>query len=148
MNYRPEDKWTPEQDKTARDMADDGFSAAQIADAVGRTRNAVLGYAKRRGIKVGRRSDDAPEEPASRATLAPFVAKPLPAPLPAPVAVPVPATAVPFYEATGCRWVFGRADFNALTCNAPRLPSLSWCAEHAARVYTAEGRARMAGRAI
>ena len=53
----------------------------------------------------------------------------------------MPATAVPFYEVTGCRWVFGRADFNAMTCNAPRVAGLSWCAEHAARVYTAAGRA-------
>ena len=59
MNYRPEDKWTPEQDKTARDMADDGFSPAQIGAAIGRTRNAVLGYGKRRGISMAPRSTKA-----------------------------------------------------------------------------------------
>ncbi len=143
MNYRPEDKWTPEQDKTARDMADDGFSPAQIGAAIGRTRNAVLGYGKRHGISMAPRSTKAADvdEPALRL-------RERPAPFSFEPSTAVPATAVPFYQVTGCRWVFGRADFDALTCNAPRVAGLSWCAEHAARVYTAAGRARMAGRAI
>ena len=74
------------------------------------------------------------EEPALRLRErpAPFSFEPSPA---------VPASAVPFYEVTVCRWVFGRAVFNALFPATRRaIAGLSWCAETPRRASTLYGR--------
>lgn len=44
--------WTPEQQEQLLTMAAQGFSASEIGDAVGRSRNAVLGRCFREGISL------------------------------------------------------------------------------------------------
>jgi hypothetical protein len=46
-----------------------------------------------------------------------------------------PPTAVPFRQATGCRYIHGTAGLDAPTCNAKRVPGTAWCPDHLARVY-------------
>lgn len=55
VSYRPQfhsrqAKWTPEQVETLRDMWLDEKSAGQIAKAIGRSRNSVLGKVNRLGL--------------------------------------------------------------------------------------------------
>jgi hypothetical protein len=46
------EKWTEQQGKIARRMAEEGNTAAEIGAVVKKTRNAVLGYLNRNGIRL------------------------------------------------------------------------------------------------
>ena len=45
--------WTPEDDATLTRLAGEGLTSAKIAEALGRTRNSVIGRAVRKGVKIG-----------------------------------------------------------------------------------------------
>ena len=51
MDYR-EMKWTEAQGKIAKRLCAEGKTAAEIGAEVGKTRNAVIGYLNRNGIKM------------------------------------------------------------------------------------------------
>ena len=51
MDYR-EMKWTETQGKIAKRLCAEGKTAAEIGAEVGKTRNAVIGYLNRNGIKM------------------------------------------------------------------------------------------------
>jgi hypothetical protein len=52
MDYR-EMKWTEQQGKIAKQLCAEGKTATQIAAVVKKTRNAVIGYLHRNGIRMG-----------------------------------------------------------------------------------------------
>jgi len=56
--------WTPEEQATLARMASEGARAAEIAEALGYTRNAVLGRAHRTGVRLTYRVPPAKEKPA------------------------------------------------------------------------------------
>lgn len=49
MNVTPANEWSWPEAKQARRLWKDGVSARRIGQIVGRTRNAVIGYANRAG---------------------------------------------------------------------------------------------------
>lgn len=50
---KPINHWTPDDDATLARLAGEGLTSAKIAEALGRTRNSVIGRAVRKGVKIG-----------------------------------------------------------------------------------------------
>ena len=59
MDYR-EMKWTEQQGKIAKQLCREGKTAAEIGVVVKKTRNAVIGYLNRNGIKMSEVRDVVP----------------------------------------------------------------------------------------
>jgi hypothetical protein len=143
--------WSDADLNTLRRMAASGALAQEIANAVGKTRNAVIGQARRRGVTLrnlpgwenGRVAP--PPKPyvrKSRSGKERKPSKPRPPkiqsePPPEPVWEPRPG-AVTIFEATPgqCRWIDGPVNHRYTEfCGARVLFGTSWCAEHASRVF-------------
>lgn len=61
MDYR-EMKWTEQQGKIAKQLCREGKTAAEIGIEVGKTRNAVIGYLNRNGIRMSEAKDIVPKK--------------------------------------------------------------------------------------
>lgn len=124
------DPWPPEAIEAMRHMADERLSATQAAKKLGKSRNAVLGMAQRRGIKFH----------ATRWTgVDPYLGPPRPPPKPRPKPLPKPVIPSEAPESRGlgmldlgpmnCRWPFGDRDYTF--CGAAIKEHSPYCEHHA-----------------
>lgn len=106
-----------------------GWSMADIADELGTTKNAVIGFFARR-----RRREERAEDAAAAAELAAIEAGLAAAP---PGELLGLAERLPPAPAEGgCRWVYGDPGERGWRwCNAPRLARSAYCAGHRAVCY-------------
>ena len=118
--------WKPIDLDTLRRMADEGANAREIAKAIGKSRNAVIGQARRKGILLlGAEYPKRAEKPQIK--LKPQIK---------------PVAMVLLLDATNnqCRWIDGIADgSNTEVCGCQVILGTSWCAEHRKRAYTRGG---------
>lgn len=127
-------EWTVEEDATAKKMAEEGYSAAIIAQRIGRSRSAVLGRLHRRGISKPR-----PKKDEQRRRFSPVRPKKFKKNTPPPRKTTTPAlgyTTLTQLEPHHCRWPFGdpkNADFHF--CGRARAPGKPYCYGHCAEAY-------------
>ena len=127
--------WTEEQDILLRKMWAKGAHTGEIATALGRGRNAIIGRAHRINLPK--------HESTSRRELMNTPRKPKlayikPPTYPASIPVILPSSGVPFMEIKSeqCRAVIGRDDdgFKLVRfCGHPVKEGTSWCLGHAAK---------------
>lgn len=140
--------WTDEELARLRqlwDQSDPRLSAAQIGVALGKTKNSVVGMARRQGLDARIspiKRPDRPDGARPRARISKHGAKTLP-----PVAVDVPAAAppappAPRAPAKPCRFLLKTARETGnwpLYCDQPVRPAAEgggpYCREHAALCY-------------
>jgi hypothetical protein len=131
----PNQRWTDDQENVARQMAAEGKTPVEIGKALGKSRAAVIGFAYRQKIRVSTIAEhEAAEEVITEA------ASPAPPEeqLPPPEEPPQEPQGIPFHLLpwNGCRWIFGnRVGHDVLACGQKRVAGLSWCEEHARRVF-------------
>jgi hypothetical protein len=142
-------RWTEQQGKIAKRMCAEGFSASQIAAEVKKTRNAVIGYLHRNGIRMNQLSGkfSAPKPKAKpvrverkggvihrkvekkdkKPPILKFDA----------VGTKDGVMGIPFLKAkpNQCRYII--EDRPAIICGEPtKSVSCSWCEDHYAVVFT------------
>ena len=159
MGDTTQNRWTADEDEKLRlAVRRPGVTAAQIANEIGRSRNAVIGRALRLGLRLpgavgpmGTLRVTRPKPPKPRLAGKPvdghLVAK-LP-PYREPEEPPPRATARPgasnFRE---CQWYFGDPKAGDMSkCCQPTAGASSFCEEHHARVYVPAQPIRMKRRA-
>lgn len=154
-------EWSEKEIAQLRALAAEGHTSSQIAKALGRTRNSVIGKCRRNSIQLkgpvpfafrdlGTPAERKPPqiEPAKpKRQKAPQRRRAVlldPIQTTAAVLPPLQALAgVPFFDLppNGCRfglWGNDRPDFrDKRFCGAPKLPGRPWCQDHALRVYAA-----------
>lgn len=131
--------WTQEMDETLRTMAAEGKTSTWIGAAVGRSRNSVIGRAKRIGVNLLFRS------PRGTGVVSPIVRIKVPAAKkrmapPQPAAPVVPdeeRVGIPLVElmSYSCRWPVHRDGEEARFCGAHAYSDFPYCLEHARRAY-------------
>lgn len=127
-------KWSEEHDKYMKALFDKGHTAAHVAQALGCSRNAVIGRCLRAGIKLkgGARKSKAFKEAVMAAVAEAYepAATPLP---PQPSGVPL-SKGIPLLELTSrtCRWAFGDKDF---TFCGHEITHGQFCTHHARLAY-------------
>ena len=144
-------EWNDEQVGLLKDLWNDGFSARQIGARVGKTKNAVIGKARREGLQPKR-----PAYPRGAAERKPRVRKiklkPAKVLVIEPVAEPPVEGGVPIWDLKDhhCRSIVGHgADGLARYCGAGTVvrvrtqrdgrvthETASWCAAHAAIYFS------------
>lgn len=127
--------WSDGDQATLRRMAGQGFSAAEIARTLGKTRNAVAGRAHRTGVRLegGRASSDC-RLPGKGKPVARPAARAAKRAVPAPVA-PEPLNLLLEEMAAGqCRFAVNR-DPPYRFCGHQTLPGAAWCGFHQRLVY-------------
>ena len=127
--YIPPSPWTPELDAELRRLWAEGHSGTAIGDAIGMTKNAVIGRAhrlkcERRPSPIGRTRATPPPPPPK------IKAQPKPRP---PLPVTEPDRLPP--SDTSCRYIRNKDTRNPDYCPEPRLPEKAWCEFHFGRVY-------------
>ena len=157
--------WTDEQEDELRKLAAEGFSAREISRklSVPRSRNAILGRARRMGVKIGmtmtelaalareaREGIVKPREPIrpgpvteAEAQLflgsaAPAAPAPIPTSGPGRPPIPPKPDGRSVYELTMscCRWIDGEvSDPRPFKCTGVVEPGTSWCPAHHKRAY-------------
>lgn len=150
--------WTAETISTMLQMAQEGHSCSQIAIAVRRTRNAVIGKLHRMGIHkaypqhVAKRVHTKKVTPSlprvapleARSPL-PLIRKAKPAVTPKPVEPGFGRFELVSLNAGQCRFAVSSHRHEHLFCGAPVIGNTSWCEEHARRVYQPLTRAKGVG---
>lgn len=145
-------QWSGDEIAEMRRLAADGLSAGQLAEALGRTRNAVIGKCDREGITLHLKRWRRPNAPApakpprerrvnivrppaapAKPVRVPAVATPVAIAAGAPQAdAPPPGVALLDAGSFQCRWIIGEvfgADTRVCGCPVWRESS-SWCATH------------------
>jgi len=134
--------WTIDKINLLMALAKEGFTAAQIAERVHRTRNAVLGKVHRLGCKLLDLNGDkrtASTYPYKRRPPTPrvrAVKKAMPAPPIAPALVEStqPCTLMDL-QPDSCKWPIN--DGNPfLFCGAPRIDGHPYCDHHVRKAYS------------
>lgn len=143
-------------EETVRRMAAEGHSASTIAKAAGKTRNAIIGYCHRRGIKLApsRAPRPRPTEPRAKAerktppvagrirdlqALARGEVKLKDASADPSWPQPLDGIGIPFIESrpSHCRRpTWGAAERTGNICGQPAAPGSSYCAGCRARLTT------------
>ena len=145
--------WKPIDLDTLRGMADEGANAREIAKAIGRSRNAVIGQARRKGIMLlGAEYHKRAEKPQIKlkpqikpVAMVKFVASSVnigPVTDDRPLYELQSNERVLLLDATDnqCRWIDGIVDgSNTKVCGCQVIIGTSWCAEHRKRAYTRGG---------
>jgi GcrA cell cycle regulator len=139
--------WNSELDSQARSMWDDGLSASQIGNAIGRSTNSVISRAHRcnwgsRRVAVPRRPKCAIPKPspepkkAKTTNHSPVRLGPKPLPVVPPPPPNFDSTKVEFVEATRrqCKFIFGDCS-PWFACGAAVVPSLPYCEYHCRMCY-------------
>jgi hypothetical protein len=136
-----------DDDATLRRMADEGFTASQIAAAVGRSRSAVCGRAHRLKIQLGLSNAGArhgdrpakvtkpkrPAPPSRRHASTPQPVPIVPARAPALVAGPVDLERL---APRACRYIAGDPRLGgAMFCGALQAPGSAYCPPHRRLCY-------------
>jgi len=157
--------WTPEQEEELRFLAESGLSAREISRklSVPRSRNAILGRARRMGIKVGLTMEEmaalarearetgkprvailpgpvteAEAQLFSVTTIAPVAPAPSPPLKPGRPPIPLKPVGRSVYELTHscCRWIDGQpSDPQPYKCDGVAEVGSSWCPKHFKRAY-------------
>lgn len=147
MNAK-EMRWTEQQGKIAKELCKQGKTAAEIAAVVKKTRNAVIGYLNRNGVRM----NDAVEKP-SRPTIQPrpkverqagvihrklqkIDRKPPIIPVEPPPIKMGDKVGIPFLKSkpNQCRYLIQTSP--AYICGEPtKSVSCSWCEEHYVIVF-------------
>ena len=122
--------WNADALATLKDMLAAGRSSREIAQALGVTRNAVIGKSRRIGLNWAARKGKPPKPPLRR----PRKRKPLP--FMARRIKPKPTGPVHFrdLEAHHCRWIPGEPS-SQLYCGAERVQGSSYCGTHTRAAY-------------
>lgn len=116
--------WTPEEDLRLRALAAEKRSYGEVAQMMGKTKNAVVGRAHR--LKLSKRPTPIVRRVVDKAK------GPKPIVRQARVRVEAPVSRLP--SEMGCRWIEGEPRGAAtLFCDAPRRAGASWCEAHHAR---------------
>lgn len=131
--------WTPERIAELARLLDEKLTASEAAKALGVTRNAVIGKAKRLGLRLqsGQTHQRTPKSnyrpgafKAPRATLRPPRPEPKPtSPPPVDVSHAKPWTERVFGE---CNWPVSGEGADTFYCCAPVKGERTWCAAHCA----------------
>ena len=148
MGGKSELRWTEQQGKIAKDLCAKGKTAAEIGVVVKKTRNAVIGYLNRNGIRMsdvtGKFAPPVPRKPPVRVErkagvihnkLKPIVKKP-PILKFDPVRTKDGIMGIPFLKSgpNQCRYIIEERP--AIICGEPtKSMSCSWCEEHYNVVY-------------
>ncbi len=125
MNYQPgaiepapkrcRNEWSHEMDATLTVLAGEGLSGGAIACALGMTRNAIIGRARRMGITLHGR----PAVGGWKTRPRPLPSAPRPKPAPKAVAPVAPVSVAPEpllkplweLEPTDCKWPYGEENY-------------------------------------
>jgi GcrA cell cycle regulator len=121
-------KWSDDRIEALKGLVDQGFTARQIGDDLGVSRNAVIGKVRRSGFSFFNKQGQVKEKPRGRTrryqTAAP------PSRPPGLTALPAESVASPvtFTDLTEvhCRWPVN----HMLYCGADRLAGSPYCARH------------------
>jgi GcrA cell cycle regulator len=129
--------WTEDRIEQVKTMWGDGFSASQIARALGGvSRNAVIGIIHRRGLSSGRAQRTTSNKQAF-AVQKRFIAPVEEAPsLPVTAPDPVPGITIENVTHKQCRWPYGdpaKPDFHL--CGHPTITLSPYCAHHARKAF-------------
>lgn len=143
---RSRDFWTPEKINKLREMRDAGHSAVIIGEALGVSRNAVLGKVFRLGLPrmkdAGAAGDRKPRAKPLRKPVArvkpvarpPVAYKPLRQPVEPPALVSLNIGILDLGPGM-CRWIEGSHEHPAIYCGAGCDEGQSFCPGHRALVY-------------
>jgi hypothetical protein len=135
-----ESPWTDDRLTIVRRMAAGGYSALQIGDELGFTRNAIIGLCRRRGIELKQSNRTRPRRPGR-----PQMRAPVPAILPP--SIPIAAPAAPAVSSSSleivdlenhhCRWPLtsGRPWLFCAVAEADVIGGAPYCREHATIAY-------------
>lgn len=130
--------WTAERIETVKTMWEQGFSASQIARALGGgvSRNAVIGVIHRRKFSNGRPPRSTSNKQAF-AVKKRFIAPIEEAPEPVVALDPVPGITIANVTDKQCRWPYGdpadRVNFHL--CGHPTITLSPYCAAHARKAF-------------
>jgi hypothetical protein len=136
--------WTIWHHAQLRDLAAKGFSASQIGNTIGKSKNSIIGMARRKKIKLSgsngsRKPDytentDFPQNPAVESLTMPEATK-LPKirfDAPNQRKQAPPSKAITLLERTSdqCGWIIGEVVTNSRICGEPVIEGSSYCANH------------------
>ena len=141
--------WPDKHKEILREMHGKGATALEIAIALNRTRNSVIGFIHRSGLSNSRPK----KQPPPKVERKPQVAKPAPVHklFPKPIVEvekPKSTDGVLFIFATNrnCKYIPGHADgANTRVCGKRSISGKSWCPEHFALVYNKQPVLNMKG---
>ena len=123
--------WTAEAVGRLRELAGEGLSSEAIGKQLGKSKNSIIGCARRRGIALTyRQYPSIPDWPPAQLLRTeqnfeqPKPAKPF-------------TFGITELQSGQCRWPKG--DSNFTFCGAPQVPGYSYCASHAAIAFNRPG---------
>lgn len=119
----PQPEWTPDQVAKLAELWATGLSGSQIAAQLGRTKNAIIGRARRLGLPPR-------SSPIKRATI-----KLRPVTKRAPRQTHIPIPDLPLSKTRKCQWLGCSLNHNEPMCGAPAVEGRWFCPIHYARCY-------------
>ena len=126
---------TPDGLELARDLWDEGLSAAAIGTRVGCSKDAVLGYAHRNGWPPRQVAERAPQKPHRSRNAPPTRKSPRRDPDKLRVGCEPQPLGLPTTAFRGCQWIEGTDRKTWRFCEAPVASTGAWCQVHRAMVY-------------
>lgn len=149
VNKMASKNWTEQELNKVRELWADHASTKEISEALGRSRNSVIGAAHRLGLPMHKNSFQRGRRTAKKTTpkIRYRYVRTVPLPLPAPAPLLTAIEPVPFMELREhhCRAVIGSShDLHglALFCGLPKVDGTSWCAYHADLYFRRDGDVR------
>jgi hypothetical protein len=137
---------TPEQLQTFLRMNEEGYSTSAIADVIGKTRNAIIGYARRQGIAL--KHSRGPTGPRKKKEHKPVVARLRPrtffkilSDVPVKKVEPIKVKIKNSVFKT-CQFIKNDDTKNPIYCGEPNVPGRPYCVAHCRLCYKKPGEDR------